>query len=287
MSHDLFESKGSEGRLHAVSLRESFPPLTAGWNWQGSHFTWQLLTNIFPLHDLIVSADQSSIVGSFFLPCSGSELPWPGLRIFSKFATLGFSNFWDTMKNDTLRAWMNSMHHLAPVSIEQFEKHPAAWSRRCRIERTYFLILWWSSFSSLLKVLNVIVVSFSPPIPDPRIEFRRSQCQTRCQCILVRQGDANSWVLAVGRLDNLEADTFFVESSWEATEMAWMQTWICRWPSFIAVNGQSGGCQYGIAQRSGCLSITSTGETTNLSQCLGFHKSWTLQHCLMCFSQKF
>ena len=166
MSHDLFESKGSEGRLHAVSLRESFPPLTAGWNWQGSHFTWQLLTNIFPLHDLIVSADQSSIVGSFFLPCSGSELPWPGLRIFSKFATLGFSNFWDTMKNDTLRAWMNSMHHLAPVSIEQFEKHPAAWSRRCRIERTYFLILWWSSVSSLLKVLNAIVFSFSPPIPE-------------------------------------------------------------------------------------------------------------------------
>lgn len=122
---------------------------------------------------------------------------------------------------------------------------------------------------------------------NPRIEFRRSQCQTRCQCILVRQCDANSWVLAVGRLDNLEADTFFVESSWEATEMAWMQTWICRWPSFIAVNGQSGGCQYGIAQRSGCLSITSTGETTNLSQCLGFHKSWTLQHCLICFSQNF
>ena len=170
-----------------------------------------------------VAAFRKNNIFPFFLPCSGSELPWRlpwPLRIFS--------NFW--VKNDTLRAWMNSMHHFAPVSIEHFEKHPAAWSRRCRIERTYFLILWWSSVSSLLKVLNVIVFSFSPPIPDPRIEFRRSQCQTRCQCILVRQGDANSWILAVGRLDNLEADTFL----WKAVGK--LQKWHeCRLESVVGL----------------------------------------------------
>ena len=223
---------------------------------------------------------------------SGSELPWESFfenLQNSQRATLGKESFqtFEIWKMHQMRAWMNSMHHLAPVSIEHFEKHPAAWSRRCRIERTYFLILWWSSVSSLLKVLNVIVFSFSPPIPRSPNRIQEISVSDKMS---VHPGEAR-WCkfLDFGgwKVGQSGSGHFFVESSWEATEMAWMQTWICRWPSFIAVNGQSGGCQYGIAQRSGCLSITSTGETTNLSQCLGFHKSWTLQHCLICFSQKF